>query len=97
MIEPAAYGAAILLGPHTDNFQDIVEALLERGAARVVADGDALTHRLNWLLDNPASASALGEAARSYVVSRQGASERTLEILEGLLPRTTTPTTSQAA
>lgn len=97
MIEPAAYGAAILLGPHTDNFQEIVDALLQRGAARVVADGDALTDRLNWLLDTSAAASALGDAARDFVLSRQGASDRTLEVLEELLPRPIPPTTSRAA
>ena len=40
MIEPAAYGAAVLFGPNTDNFRDVVEALLSRRAARVVTDQD---------------------------------------------------------
>lgn len=97
MIEPAAYGAAILLGPHTDNFQEIVDALLQRGAVRVVSDGDALTDRLNWLLDTPVAASALGDAARDFVLSRQGASDRTLAVLEELLPHPIPPTTSRAA
>tara|TARA_B100000029_G_scaffold329159_1_gene321478 strand:- start:2007 stop:3341 length:1335 start_codon:yes stop_codon:yes gene_type:complete len=86
MIEPAAYGAAVLFGPNTQNFQDIVEELLERGGARVVADGTALTQRLCELLDDSTTASALGEAARGLVFSRQGATATTLGILEDILP-----------
>lgn len=94
MIEPAAYGAAVLFGPNTGNFQDVVDELLERGGARVVADGAALTQRLAELLDDPTTAGALGEAARGLVLSRQGGTESTLEILQELLPeeaRTATP------
>ena len=89
MIEPAAYGAAVLLGPNTQNFQDVVDELLERGGARVVADGVALTQRLGELLDDPTTANALGEAARQLVLSRQGATESTLAILQELLPKET--------
>ena len=38
MIEPAAYGAAVCLGPNTRNFRDIVAAMLAAEAAVVVAD-----------------------------------------------------------
>ena len=86
MIEPAAYGAAVLFGPNTQNFQDVVDELLERGGARIVADGAALTQRLGELLDDPGTANALGDAARRLVLSRQGATEATLAILQGLLP-----------
>ena len=86
MIEPAAYGAAVLFGPNTQNFQDVVDELLERGGARVVADGPSLTTRLVELLDDPTTAAALGDAARRLVLSRQGATEATLGILNELLP-----------
>ncbi len=86
MIEPAAYGAAVLFGPNTQNFQEVVDELLERGGARVVADGPSLATRLVELLDDPTTAAALGEAARNLVLSRQGATETTLEILNELLP-----------
>ena len=86
MIEPAAYGAAVLFGPNTQNFQDVVDDLLERGGARVVADGPSLASRLVELLDDPTTAAALGEAARRLVLSRQGATATTLEILNELLP-----------
>ncbi len=93
MIEPAAYGAAVLFGPHTHNFQDVVEELLRRGGARVVNDGPSLAERLAWLLDQPSVVCSLGEAARGFVTSRQGASERTLAMIEDLLPATVVGTT----
>src|SRR6202035_1897253 len=37
MIEPAAYGAAVLFGPHVWNFRDTAARLLSAGAARQVA------------------------------------------------------------
>src|SRR5207302_8158651 len=39
MIEPAAYGAAVVFGPHVWNFGDIAARLVERGAAVQVKDG----------------------------------------------------------
>ena len=45
MMEPAAYGASVMFGPHIANFRDTVDQLLERNAARQVADADELTRR----------------------------------------------------
>src|SRR4029077_12633296 len=36
MIEPAGYGAAVLFGPNTWNFKDVVELFLAHDAALVV-------------------------------------------------------------
>jgi len=94
MIEPAAYGAAVLFGPNTQNFQDVVDELLERGGARVVGDGAALAQRLQELLDDTTTATALGEAARGLVLARQGATEFTLAILGELLPAETLDSTT---
>ena len=33
MIEPAAYGAAVVFGPHTWNFKDVVRRLIDADAA----------------------------------------------------------------
>ena len=60
MIEPAAYGAAVSFGPRTQNFRDIVAALLAAEAAVVVADGSELTAFVRRCLAEPAFAE-LGE------------------------------------
>ena len=84
MIEPAAYGAAVLFGPNTFNFQAVVSELLSRDAARVVQDGAGLQEVFLELLSNPGKATELGERARSFVLSQQGATRKTVDLLTGL-------------
>jgi 3-deoxy-D-manno-octulosonic-acid transferase len=86
MIEPAAYGAAVSFGPRTRNFRDVVQALLGSEAAVVVHDQDELTTFVGRCLDDPAYANQLGERARSVVASQLGATRRTLDLIERLLP-----------
>ncbi len=88
MIEPAAYGAAVTFGPHVWNFQETVDRLLERNAAVQVRDAEELERETIQLLADPAARQALGEAARAFVQSQQGATERTLDLLDALLDHT---------
>jgi 3-deoxy-D-manno-octulosonic-acid transferase len=81
MMEPAAFGAAVMFGPYTSNFREVVEQLLARDAARVVLDAKDLSDALLADLDDPESAAARGASAREYVLAQDGASGRTfLEI-----------------
>jgi 3-deoxy-D-manno-octulosonic-acid transferase len=81
MLEPAAQGKPVLYGPHTGNFVQET-ALLERaGGARRVADVAALGVALRELLDDPASARAMGERAMLAVERQRGATEATLRAL----------------
>jgi 3-deoxy-D-manno-octulosonic-acid transferase len=90
MIEAAAYGAAVLFGPHTWNFKDTVANLLSRAAAVEVADGPALEAEVLRLLGDPERREQLGEAAQRFVLSQQGATARTLDVLAELLPTSRT-------
>ena len=65
MMEPAAFGASVMFGPHTDNFRETVEQLLTRGGARRVADAAELTAALIDDLADPEAAATRGEAARA--------------------------------
>ncbi len=81
MLEPAAYGAAVLFGPNTWNFRDIVEQLLARDAARVVRTADELTAMVRDFLQHPAAADELGSRAKAFVATQQGAASRTVDLL----------------
>jgi 3-deoxy-D-manno-octulosonic-acid transferase len=81
MLEPAAYGAAVLFGPNTWNFRDIVEQLLARQAARVVRSSAELTSAVHELLRDRGAADELGSRARAFVATQQGATSRTIELL----------------
>jgi 3-deoxy-D-manno-octulosonic-acid transferase len=85
MMEPAAYGASIMFGPHIANFRDTVDQLLERNAARQVADADELTRGLLADLDDPEAAAARGAAGRDFVLAQNGAAGRTLAELDRLV------------
>jgi len=85
MMEPAAYGASVMFGPHTANFREVVEQLLARNAARRVAGSGELTLRLQEDLDDPENAAARGAAGRRFVLAQHGASGRTLLELDRLV------------
>jgi 3-deoxy-D-manno-octulosonic-acid transferase len=84
MMEPSAYGASVLFGPHTQNFKDAVEGLQQCQGARVVATAHQLTQALIEDLDDPEAATARGERARRFVLAQQGAADRTIQELERL-------------
>jgi 3-deoxy-D-manno-octulosonic-acid transferase len=88
LIEPAAYGAAVVVGPHTWNFRDVVTRFTQAGALRVVHTGDELTATLSRWLADPIERLRIAETARQLVLSGQGATERTLAILQAFLPET---------
>jgi 3-deoxy-D-manno-octulosonic-acid transferase len=85
MMEPAAYGASVMFGPHVANFRDTVDQLLERDAARQVADAEELTRGLLADLDDPEAAATRGAAGRSFVLAQNGAAGRTLAELDRLV------------
>lgn len=85
MIEPSAYGAAVLFGPHTWNFKQTVADLLASDAALQIANGTALDAEVLRLLEDAAERQRLGAAARAFVLSQQGATGRTLDELAKLI------------
>jgi 3-deoxy-D-manno-octulosonic-acid transferase len=87
MIEPAAYGAAVVFGPHVWNFADAAMRLLEAGGACQVPDGIVLETVVRRLLGDREERERRGAAARDFALSQQGATERTVTLLEGLLRR----------
>jgi 3-deoxy-D-manno-octulosonic-acid transferase len=91
MIEPAAYGAAVVFGPHVWNFRDIAARLVEAGAAVQVPDAVALEDTVTRLLADAGERQRLGLAARQFVRQQQGATERTMDLLDRLLHEDRSP------
>ena len=85
MIEPAAYGAAVCFGPNTQNFRDIVAAMLAREAAVVVKDREEMLEFVRHCLEKPRQAALQGDRARSLVLEQIGATERTFNLLAELV------------
>ncbi|MEZ6063865.1 MAG: 3-deoxy-D-manno-octulosonic acid transferase [Planctomycetaceae bacterium] len=81
MLEPAAYGAAVMFGPKTRNFRDIVAQLKSAEAAIELASPEELQTQLRRLLMDRKSAAELGQRAQNFVLSQQGAIAKTVELL----------------
>lgn len=85
MLEPAAQGRAVLFGPHTTNFRRDVELLLVAEAVVQVPDRPTFARELSRLLRDPGRCAALGAKARQVIVDNQGATTRTLDLVQDLL------------
>ena len=83
MIEPSGYGAAVVFGPHVWNFKQTVSDLLARDAAIQAKDAAELEATVMRLLGDADLRRRLGEAARRFVLSQQGATDRTLDAWSG--------------
>jgi len=84
IIEPALHGVAIVVGPHTENFRDIVGLFLAKGGLRVVKAEEVGAEFLR-LLQSDSERTALGRRAAETLRSQQGATEVSLGKLKGLL------------
>ncbi|MCU1270966.1 MAG: Three-deoxy-D-manno-octulosonic-acid transferase-like protein [Acidobacteriaceae bacterium] len=84
ILEPAQHGVPILVGPHTENFRDIVELFRSQDAVRIVHPSD-LDHVMVGLLKNDADRRALGRRAFETLQSQRGATQFTMEKLRTLL------------
>jgi 3-deoxy-D-manno-octulosonic-acid transferase len=85
VLEAALFGTPILVGPHTENFRDIIEVFCRVDALRVVSP-QTLTATVLELLEDDDERRALGRRAFEVLRSRQGATERTVNALLDLLP-----------
>jgi 3-deoxy-D-manno-octulosonic-acid transferase len=86
LLEPAAVGVPVLVGPHTFNFEEIADVLLQAGAAQRIADGGALAPAVTALLADPAERRRHGDSGRRCVEQARGALARTLAEIERYLP-----------
>ena len=84
VLEAAQFGTPILVGPHTENFRDIVEVFRKADALRVIAP-ESLTATVLQLLENHEERATLGRRAFEVMRSQRGATERTVSALLGLL------------
>ncbi len=85
MLEPAALGVPIVVGPYLFNFAEISASLLDAGAALQVANGDDLGGEILRLLGDEALSARIGHAAQAAFERERGSVLRTLAIIESVL------------
>jgi 3-deoxy-D-manno-octulosonic-acid transferase len=81
LIEAAACGTPMLIGPSTRNFAEAARAALDCGAAHAVNDAEDLVRQVLGLLGNETERTAIGQAGREFAARHRGATARTMELL----------------
>jgi 3-deoxy-D-manno-octulosonic-acid transferase len=90
ILEPAQFAKPILVGPHYENFREIVRAFLAYHAVRVITAPELIATVLQ-LLRSRDEATQLGSRGWSVVEGGRGSTQRTLNCLRELIERTSTP------
>jgi 3-deoxy-D-manno-octulosonic-acid transferase len=93
ILEPARFAVPIFVGPHTQNFRDIVTIFTAANAVHIITNAEELATVFDpkW--------QAMGIRARDVFKANSGALQRTLDALEVLLwmPSTIQPRYQQVS
>jgi len=85
LIEAAAFGCPVIMGPHTFNFAEAAQNAEQAGAAARVSDMDgALDQVMMWLLQ-PAERVKARQKGLDLVAQSRGAAKRYAQAIAGLL------------
>ena len=85
ILEPAAQGKPIIVGPNMFNFRDTYALFSKRNACVTVLDGQELTQKTLELLRNRQSAEQMGHIAAAIVEENQGAAVKTVGYLRQII------------
>jgi 3-deoxy-D-manno-octulosonic-acid transferase len=84
-LEPAAWGKAVVFGPHMDHFAEAAELFIRQGAGVQVGNADEMAEAMTALLKDRAKLEAKGKAAYQLVLENQGAVARTVALIARVL------------
>lgn len=85
LIEAAACGCPVVMGPHTFNFNEAAELAVEAGAARRVVDMEQGVRVARKWMDRPDAHAAAVAAGLAFADRNRGATERTVNALQAFL------------
>jgi 3-deoxy-D-manno-octulosonic-acid transferase len=86
-LEPAQFGVPVVMGPHFQNFRNVVKAMKTADGVRVVTDNEGLETVLKELLTNYPLARAMGERGRQEFLRQQGATMKSVAELVAIIER----------
>lgn len=85
LIEAAACGCPVVMGPHTFNFTEAAELAVEAGAAKRVVDMEQGVRAARKWMDRPDARAAAVAAGLAFADHNRGATAKTVDALEGFL------------
>nr|WP_312843012.1 lipid IV(A) 3-deoxy-D-manno-octulosonic acid transferase [Burkholderia pseudomallei] len=86
LIEACAVGVPVLIGPHVFNFTQATADAVTAGACAQVRDPADLACTLDALFADHARRTAMGAAGAAFAARHRGATARTVDVLNALLP-----------
>lgn len=86
ILEPAQHGVAIMTGPQTFNFREIIRIFVKNDAIKIVTP-KTFSQELMGLLQNEGQRKLLGSRAKDLFARYSGATQRTLAALQPLVQR----------
>lgn len=89
-IEAIRHGAAVISGPHVQNFGDVYRCLREKGALREVTTSDELAKTVIELIGDAPLLDAMRLKGAQAVDELSGALDKTIEKLIAFLPKPST-------
>ena len=87
LIEAAACGCPVLIGPHTFNFLQATEDSIACGAARRVSNADEAASAVEALLEDRKALQNMREAALDFSRAHRGATARTMALIRSAMVR----------
>ncbi len=85
LLEPAALGRPVIVGPYTFNTEEVTDSLIGANAVARVANAEELGAAVIRLLAHDDQRIAMGDAAQAVLERERGAVQRTLRIVEQVL------------
>lgn len=90
ILEPAAFGKPVVVGPHMENSPGVIDEFLERDAVLQLTalegsprhQQEELSQAILSLLQDPLAAGKMGRAARTILNQNRGATSRTVAYLQ---------------
>lgn len=81
IIEPAFFSKPVIVGPHMQNFRDVVLAFKKDNAIIQVQNPKEFESAVIELLGNPQKMAELGQKAKAVIAREQGATARGMELI----------------
>lgn len=88
ILEPAALGMPVLIGPSRFNFQSVSDELKAAGALQIVPDPAGLAEAVVALFEEAGRRREMGQAAQRVFAEKGGASRKVFDLLAQLLGST---------
>ena len=85
MMEAAALGKPVIVGPYTENFAQTIDVLKADNGIIIVQDGKELTGQIDKLLSDSEYAKTIADNGRQVIIDNKGATKTTIAVVQKLI------------